>query len=113
MIGRGNNERALTRKDENWREMKTKEEVVQAFRRRMERTFKISDEKITDFNSDTKREVEEWLRQRRNQLRSKREIRITDTLTITANLIRDIFKSQREGAWTIRNHKNTTSPWSS
>ena len=47
MIGRRTTETVMTIKDENGRELKSKEGVVQAFRKRMEKTLKISQEEMT------------------------------------------------------------------
>ena len=66
MLGRKTRESAMTIKDENERELKSKEEVVLAFRRKLERTFKINEEENDEFNPVTEREVEKWLGGREN-----------------------------------------------
>ena len=68
--------------------------MVWAFKERRERTFKVSEE----VNHAKEREVETWIRQRGNQLRSRGEIRIVDTPDITADLVGDIMKSSKERA---------------
>ena len=46
--------------------------MVQAFRRKMERTLKISEKESDNFYPVKERDVEEWMGRRQHQLRSKK-----------------------------------------
>ena len=61
MFGRSRGEESLNLRDEHGRELETGEEVAEAFRRRLEKTFRISEENNEDFDPTTEREVQAWL----------------------------------------------------
>ena len=63
---------------------------MEAFRRRLERTFKISEEENEDFCPVKEREVGRWMEQHRQHLRKKRVIRMEDTPTISEELVREV-----------------------
>ena len=50
-------EDVISLKDEQGRILETREEVARAFRRRMERTFRIDEEENEEFDPTTEREV--------------------------------------------------------
>ena len=60
MLGRNTKPAVVTWRDENGRNLETEEEVVQAFYRRMKRTFRISEEDNNCFCPIKEREVENW-----------------------------------------------------
>ena len=78
--------------------MRTDGEVEEAFRRRLIKTFQISEEKNEDFCEETERIVEEWMRNNEETLKIKETIETEDSPEISANLIRDILSSFREKA---------------
>ena len=97
MLGRSTSEKVLTFKDENRKDLKSKEEVVHAFRGKMGRTFKISWEENDNFYHDTGGEVEEWKRRKEHWLREEGDVRVRDTPIITAEG-EEIMEGQRERA---------------
>ena len=56
MFGRNTSEKVRTLKDENRRDLNSKEVVARAFRGRMKRRFKISKEENEDFDQNRERE---------------------------------------------------------
>ena len=71
MMGRMKKERMEILKNENGEKLRTKEEVKEEFRKRLERPFRISDGKNEEFSEDTKRRVEEWIRENEDELKVK------------------------------------------
>ena len=88
MLGRRRGKWVETLKNENGRELKTREEMEVAFRTRLEKIFKISEEENEDFDEEIEREVEEWRVRNRKKLRPKETIVYTDTTEITEELVR-------------------------
>ena len=70
MLGRGTPEKVRTLKNENGRDLNSKEEVVLAFRGRMERTFKEENE---DFDHDSGRERGRNMEKEEGALAERRE----------------------------------------
>ena len=65
MLGRKRKTRREIMKNENGVELKSGEVVERAFRARLERIFRISEEENEDFCEENDRMMEEWVRQRR------------------------------------------------
>ena len=61
MLGRGARTTIGALNDENGKDLKTEKEVVLAFKRRMEKTVRISEEENENFCPINEREVEGWL----------------------------------------------------
>ena len=49
------------RRDENGDDLNSGEEIERAFRKRLERTFRISEEENLEFDEGNERLVEEWI----------------------------------------------------
>ena len=83
-------------KNENGRELKTGEEIEAAFRARLERTFKISEEENEDFDEETEKEVKEWRNRTREKLRPKETIEYIDIPEITEEVVTGILKKPQD-----------------
>ena len=75
MMGRKKKEEMEVIKNENGDILRTSEEMERAFRRRLGRTFYISEEENENFCEETEREVEEWVRNNENKLVRKKNYR--------------------------------------
>ena len=64
MLGRKRKIRTDRMKNENGVDLKTGEEIERAFRSRLVRTFRITEEENGEFCEENERMVEEWIRQR-------------------------------------------------
>ena len=98
MLRRNTKPTVVTWRDENGRYLETEEKMVQAFYRRMKRTFRISEEDNQNFRPINEREVENWKTERRNYLRRRSELRLIDTPIIIEHVIRDILGTFKERA---------------
>ena len=79
-------------------ELKTDREVVQVFKRRVIRTFIIT-EKDNENLSNNRNKGKEWLEKNLNKFKSINKIRIRDTphiITVTDSLVKDILSSFKE-----------------
>ena len=61
-------------KNENGADLKSGEEIERDFRARLERTFRITQEENEEFCEENDRMVEEWARQKREDLEMKNRI---------------------------------------
>ena len=91
-LGRKKKPQVENIKNENEIELKTKEEIVNAFKNRLERTFKIGEEENQEFCEETEREVEEWILGSREKLQVRERVEYIDTPEIKPELILDILK---------------------
>ena len=98
MLGRKGKMWAEKLKNENGRELKTKEEIETAFRLRLERIFNIREEENEEFCEETEREVERWIIEIREILRPKDVVQYVDTPEINPEPILDILKDFKNKA---------------
>ena len=98
MTGRKKKEWVETFKNEQGVALRTDGEVEEVFRRRLIKTFQISEEENEDFCEATERIVEEWMRNNEETLKIKETIETEDSPEISVNLIRHILTSFRDKA---------------
>ena len=80
-------EGAKDTKNENGVEIRTTEEIVTAFRKRLMKTFNINEEYNELFCERTEREVEEWIGGNRERLNPKERVVYEDTPEISPSLV--------------------------
>ena len=115
VLGRKRKMDAERMKNENGVDLNSREEIERAFRRRLERTFRISEEENLEFDGENERVVEDWIRQKGDELKRKNRIIYKDTPEIKPELLTDIlngFKEKSPGPsgitrkFLLNSHKN-------
>ena len=102
--GRKEKDRVETIRNENGVFLKSKELLDLAFRRRLTKTFNISEEENDPFCEEMEVEVESLIRNNQERLVKRRNVESVDTPEITPELVKCIIK-RRTVSITIGHNK--------
>ena len=88
-------------KDENGRRLEANEEVVEVFKNRLQRTFKIIEEESERFDEGKEREVEEWMLRNQNRRRIEKHHRLQRETVDNRRMLKTLLNHSKK---THRDH---------